>query len=81
MNITTHFVNPPIPKREFDWCAVDADTFDDEGGHIGYGKSEQAAIANLMGRHGATCEQVAEELIGRGFSDWEVAELMNKETA
>lgn len=80
MNLTTHFIKQPMPKNDF-WAAIDSDNFDDEGGHIGYGKTEQAAIANLMGRMHATCEAVAEELIGRGFSDWEVAELMNRETA
>jgi len=79
MNIQTQFINPPVPKRDFDWCAVDAEKFDDEGGPIGYGRTEQEAIAVLMGKLGATCEAVAEELVGRGFTDSEVAEIMEGE--
>ena len=57
MKIQTHFVYPPILIRDFDWSAVDADTYDadcdDERGFfsnspIGYGRTEQAAIDDLM---------------------------------
>lgn len=43
--IKTSFVHPPIPVRGFDWCAV----FDgyEPGCPIGYGETEEAAIANL----------------------------------
>ncbi len=51
MKIVTHYVYPPIPIRQFDWSAVDGDTYDGaEGSHcpIGYGATEQAAIDDLL---------------------------------
>lgn len=48
MKIRTEFVYPPIPIRDFDWCAVDDDTYDGEGCPIGYGRTEADAIADLM---------------------------------
>jgi hypothetical protein len=47
MKIRTEFVYPPIPIRDFDWSAVDDDTYDGEGCPIGYGRTEEAAIADL----------------------------------
>jgi hypothetical protein len=43
--IKTSFVYPPIPLRDYDWCA----TFEghEPGGLIGYGRTEEAAIADL----------------------------------
>lgn len=38
----------PIPVRDFDWCAVDDDTYDGEGCPIGYGATEETAIADLI---------------------------------
>lgn len=42
--ITTN-VFPPIPIRDFDWCAY----FDGEedGGHYGYGRTEAEAVSDL----------------------------------
>ena len=48
MKIRTTYVFPPIPLRQFDWSAVDDDTYDGEGCPIGYGATEQEAIADLM---------------------------------
>lgn len=48
MNIKTHYEYPPIPDRNFDWCAYDDDTYDGEGSKIGWGATEEAAIADLM---------------------------------
>ena len=48
MNIKTKFVYPPIPTRDFDWSAVDDDTYDGEGCPIGRGESEEEAIADLL---------------------------------
>lgn len=45
--IKTRFVLPPIPLRQFDWCAW----YDDEGeetGHYGYGMTEGNAVADLL---------------------------------
>lgn len=52
MKIRTEFVYPPIPVRDFDWSAIDDDTYDgaeDSGtrGQIGYGRTEAEAIADL----------------------------------
>ena len=42
---TTHEF-PPIPIRDYDWSAVMEDY--DEGDIIGYGRTEQEAINDLM---------------------------------
>ncbi len=47
MNIRTTYVYPPIPIRQFDWSAVDNDTYDGEGCPIGTGATEQAAVMDL----------------------------------
>lgn len=43
--ITSH-VYPPIPMRNFDWCAYDDDLHPD--GPQGWGSSERAAVDDLM---------------------------------
>jgi len=48
MQIRTTFVYPPIPVRDFDWSAVDDDTYDGEGCPIGRGATEEEAIADLL---------------------------------
>ncbi len=48
MKIRTEFVYPPIPIRDFDYCAVDDDTYDGEGCPIGYGPTKEAAKADLL---------------------------------
>ena len=51
MKIRTSFVYPPIPVRDFDWSAVDDDTYDgaEDGVYIiGFGKTEQEAINDLL---------------------------------
>lgn len=59
MKIVTTFVGPPIPSRNFDWSAIDADTYDasyegeDENGHHwksspqGFGATEEEAKDDL----------------------------------
>jgi hypothetical protein len=44
--INTEYWPKPIPPRQFDWAA----TFDEyePGGPIGYGRTEQAAIDDLL---------------------------------
>ena len=44
--IITNHVFPPIPQRQFDWAAV----FDnyEPGCHVGYGRTEQDAKADLI---------------------------------
>lgn len=46
MKITTSYVCPPIPVREFDWQAVTDDYEPDAP--IGYGATEQQAIDDLL---------------------------------
>ncbi|MFA6984609.1 MAG: hypothetical protein WC213_00185 [Arenimonas sp.] len=48
MKIVTNYVYPPIPIRQFDWSAIDDDTYDGEGCLIGYGATEQEAIDDLL---------------------------------
>lgn len=45
-DIITDFVHPPIPARQFDWSAKRAGS--DEGDPVGYGATEEAAIADLL---------------------------------
>jgi hypothetical protein len=54
MKIVTSYDFPPIPCRDADWSAIDADAYD--GAHdshprnrvIGRGATEAAAIADLL---------------------------------
>lgn len=43
--VTTHLY-PPIPIRDFDWCATTSE-YDGEGCPIGFGRTEEAAIEDL----------------------------------
>lgn len=45
--IKTSNIYPPIPDRRFDWCAT-TDNYDGEGSPIGYGRSEEDAIEDLV---------------------------------
>jgi len=47
MKIRTEHVYPPIPIRQFDWCAYDEDTYDGPGSLLGHGPTEEAAIADF----------------------------------
>jgi hypothetical protein len=42
--IQTHCIHPPIPLRQFDWCAYR----DPERKPYGYGATEAEAIADLL---------------------------------
>lgn len=44
--IITEFIYPPIPDRNYDWEAVRENY--DAGDLIGYGRTEQDAINNLI---------------------------------
>jgi hypothetical protein len=66
MRIKLEYIAPPIPSRNFDWSAIDSDTYDasyegeDENGHHwkaspqGFGASPQEAIDDLMEQLGIT---------------------------
>jgi len=47
-DIVTSYICPPIPFRNYDWCA----TYDgyEPGEPIGYGRTEQEAILDLLER-------------------------------
>ena len=57
MKIRTEFVYPPIPDRQFDWSAVDDDTYE-PGCPVGSGRTELAAVKDLM-------QQLEEDYEGR----------------
>lgn len=44
--IVAHPVYPPIPVRDFDWCAYDSATYDGEMSAVGHGPTREAAIAD-----------------------------------
>jgi hypothetical protein len=48
MKIKTSYVFPPIPIRNFDWCAYDDNTYDGPGSVIGWGPTRESAIADLL---------------------------------
>lgn len=50
MTIRTVHVCPPIPVRDYDWQAYDTDNYDpeDPDALVGWGSTEERAIANLM---------------------------------
>lgn len=50
MKIKTEFTYPPIPLRQFDWCAYDEDTYCGCGEcHpiVGTGATEEEALADF----------------------------------
>jgi hypothetical protein len=53
--ITTSFIHPPIPNRNFDWSATydDYDGAEDSGNRnqVGFGPTEAAAIEDLTENH------------------------------
>ncbi len=51
VKIRTDFWAKPIPLRQFDWIAIDEDTYDgapDSHSPIGYGATEAEAVADLL---------------------------------
>jgi len=47
VNIVTRYDPLPWSLRQFDWSAIDDDTHD-EGRPVGYGRTEQEAVEDLM---------------------------------
>jgi hypothetical protein len=46
--VITQYVYPPIPIRQFDWCAyLDFGEYDVESGPYGWGRTEAEAILDL----------------------------------
>jgi hypothetical protein len=50
VKIVTKYAPPPIGSRAFDWSALDDDTYDGEGSPVGFGATEEEAIADLKGQ-------------------------------
>lgn len=48
MRIVTNFDFPPIPIRNFDWSAIDDETYDGRGCPVGRGATESEAVADLV---------------------------------
>lgn len=48
IKVRTEHVYPPIPVRDWDWSAVDDNTYDGPGNPIGWGRTKQAAIDDLI---------------------------------
>lgn len=48
MKVRITFEYPPIPVRDFDYSAVDDDTYDGPGCHVGHGATPQAAVEDLL---------------------------------
>jgi hypothetical protein len=46
--IVTDFWMKPGPSDQFDWSAVDDNTYDGPGCPIGYGATEAEAVADLL---------------------------------
>lgn len=48
MKIVTVNVQPPVPVRDYDWCAYDSSAYDgaEDAGHqvVGWGPTEEAAV-------------------------------------
>jgi hypothetical protein len=47
MRVKTHYQLTPLPYRGFDWSAYDDETYEGNG-PVGYGATEEQAIADLM---------------------------------
>lgn len=45
-SVITNYVYPPIPPRQFDWCAYRDG--DEECGPVGWGATKEAAITDLL---------------------------------
>lgn len=47
--IVTHHNPPPIPLRQFDWCAYIEG--EEERGQCGYGRTEEDAVTDLINNY------------------------------
>lgn len=48
LELSVYCVAPPIPWRNFDWCAIDSNTYDGQGSPIGFGRTPIDAINELF---------------------------------
>lgn len=54
--IVTRYDPKPIPERRFDWSAIDDDY--EPGMPIGFGATEEEAVADLMTSHEETANPI-----------------------
>lgn len=47
VKVKTRYEFPPIPVRDFDWVAIDDDTYE-PGCPVGYGRTEREAVSDLL---------------------------------
>lgn len=66
MKIVTECICPPIPCRDWDWQAYDDETYDGPGCLVGYGPTEEIAIAELLNQIEERAEAVAALKAERG---------------
>lgn len=78
MTISTQYDPPPIPLRHYDWSAIDDDTYDvdlDSYGvpvstsPIGYGRTEQEAVRNLLDQTMVRCIHCADDEVPMGEAE------------
>ena len=55
--IQTHHIHPPIPVRQYDWCA-----YRDPERLTGYGATEKEAIADLLEEERREAEELLDSL-------------------
>lgn len=46
--VTYIHVYPPVPRREWDWCAVLTKDKDEESAQLGWGETKESALEDLM---------------------------------
>jgi len=67
MKIRTHNEYPPIPIRQFDWSAVDDETYDGPGCPIGWGSTSSGAVEDLLDQ---VCRDRGNECGANGVCEW-----------
>jgi hypothetical protein len=79
MRIRTECVYPPIPVRDFDWAAVDDETYDGSGSLIGYGRTEEIAVRDLIAQ--LENEGMGPEDLADGLAEWVMRKAAGKGAA
>lgn len=87
MDIQTNYDFPPIPVRDMDWSAIDADSFDgvaDGNTMTGRGATKEAAINDLLSQIYDDCHndnEFFESLEYAGISEITWCDSLNSEYA
>lgn len=49
VKIETYYIVKPLPVRDFDWSAIDINSYDGQANDpVGYGKTKEEAISDLV---------------------------------